>query len=70
MPTRDDTPKSSDQMPEEAPAHQVADDVPGCHEGAARASGREQAERHGHNPHEPRHKAPELSRAEREAQDK
>ncbi|MHB1469330.1 MAG: hypothetical protein ACYCU0_00015 [Solirubrobacteraceae bacterium] len=68
MSTPDDTPKQSDQMPEEGPAHQVPDDAPERGEGAARESGRDQAQRHGHNPHEPRHKAPELSRAEREAQ--
>jgi hypothetical protein len=35
----DTTPKSSDQMPEEAPAEQVPDDVPEAQEGAARESG-------------------------------
>ncbi|MHB1537342.1 MAG: hypothetical protein ACYCUM_08935 [Solirubrobacteraceae bacterium] len=61
----DDTPKQSDQMPEEGPAHQVPDDVPDREEGAARESGREQAQRHSHNPHEPRHKAPEPGPAQR-----
>jgi hypothetical protein len=38
-----DTPKQSDQLPEEAPVEQVPDDVPGAGEGAARESGRRQA---------------------------
>lgn len=38
-----ETPKQSDQMPEEAPAEQVHDDVPGAGEGAARESGRRYA---------------------------
>jgi hypothetical protein len=38
-----ETPKQSDQLPEEAPAEQVPDDVPGAEEGAARESGRRQA---------------------------
>lgn len=66
MSSPEQTPKSSDQMPEEGPATQVPDDAPGHEEGAARESGREQARRHGHNPHEPQHRAPELSRSERE----
>jgi hypothetical protein len=37
------TPKPSDQLPEEAPAEQVHDDVPAADEGAARESGRAQA---------------------------
>ncbi len=36
-------PKPSDQMPEEAPAEQVPDDVHGAQEGAARESGRARA---------------------------
>ncbi|HEY1688451.1 MAG TPA: hypothetical protein VGF95_06245 [Solirubrobacteraceae bacterium] len=35
--------KSSDQMPEEAPAEQVPDDVPGADEGAARETARRHA---------------------------
>ncbi len=35
--------KVSDQMPEEAPAEQVPDDVPAADEGAARESGRRHA---------------------------
>jgi len=38
-----ETPKQSDQMPEEAPAEQVPDDVPEADEGAARESGRRHA---------------------------
>lgn len=34
-----ETPKQSDQLPEEAPAEQVPDDVPEAGEGAARESG-------------------------------
>ena len=40
----DDTPKQSDQLPEEGPAEQVPDDVAGAGEGAARESGQQQAE--------------------------
>ncbi len=36
-------PKQSDQLPEEAPAEQVPDDVPEADEGAARESGRRHA---------------------------
>jgi hypothetical protein len=36
----DETPKQSDQLPEEAPAEQVPDDVEGADEGAAREEGR------------------------------
>ena len=39
-----ETPKQSDQMPEEAPAEQVPDDVPESEEGAARESARKQAQ--------------------------
>lgn len=39
-----ETPKQSDQMPEEAPAEQVPDDVPEAEEGAARESARRHAE--------------------------
>jgi hypothetical protein len=39
----EETPKQSDQLPEEAPAEQVPDDVPEADEGAAREAGREQA---------------------------
>lgn len=53
-----ETPKSSDQMPEEAPEEQVADDVAGAGEGAARETGRRHAEGNSHDPHEPRHNAP------------
>lgn len=35
--------KSSDQMPEEAPAEQVPDDVPEAEEGGAREAARRQA---------------------------
>jgi hypothetical protein len=35
-----ETGKSSDQMPEEAPAEQVPDDVPEAEEGAARKAAR------------------------------
>jgi hypothetical protein len=58
---QDDTPKTSDQLPEEGPAHQVADDVPGAADGAARETGRRHAQEHSHNAHEPNHKAPERS---------
>ena len=39
-----ETPKQSDQLPEEAPAEQVPDDVGGAGEGAAREEGRRLAE--------------------------
>jgi hypothetical protein len=39
-----ETPKQSDQLPEEGPAEQVPDDVPEAGEGAARQSGREHAQ--------------------------
>jgi hypothetical protein len=39
-----ETPKQSDQLPEEAPAEQVPDDVPAAGEGAARESSERQAE--------------------------
>jgi len=35
-----ETPKQSDQLPEEAPAEVVHDDVPGADEGAAREAAR------------------------------
>jgi hypothetical protein len=35
--------RSSDQLPEEAPAEQVPDDVPEAQEGAARETGRRHA---------------------------
>ncbi|MGH2833306.1 MAG: hypothetical protein ACRDK2_11085 [Solirubrobacteraceae bacterium] len=38
--TAPDNAKASDQMPEEGPAQQVPDDVPGAHEGAARDGAR------------------------------
>jgi hypothetical protein len=40
-----ETPKQSDQLPEEAPAEQVPDDVEGAGEGAAREEGERLAER-------------------------
>ncbi len=40
-----ETPKQSDQLPEEGPAEQVPDDVPEAGEGAARESARSHAER-------------------------
>lgn len=46
------TAKSSDQMPEEAPAEQVPDDDPDAPEGAARESGRRHAERANRGAHE------------------
>lgn len=42
-----ETPKQSDQLPEEGPAETVPDDVPGADEGAARESGERQARREG-----------------------
>jgi hypothetical protein len=39
----DETPKQSDQLPEEGPAGQVPDDVPAAGEGAAREASRENA---------------------------
>jgi hypothetical protein len=41
--TPDETPKPSDQLPEDGPAEQVPDDVPQADEGAARESSSEQA---------------------------
>jgi hypothetical protein len=41
----DQTPKQSDQLPEEGPAAQVPDDVPQAPQGAARESGHDQAAR-------------------------
>lgn len=38
-----ETPKQSDQLPEEGPPEQVPDDVPEAGEGAARESGRRHA---------------------------
>jgi hypothetical protein len=38
-----ETPKQSDQLPEEGPAEQVPDDVPEAGEGAARESSRSAA---------------------------
>jgi hypothetical protein len=40
----DETPKQSDQLPEEGPAEQVPDDVPEAGEGAARESGERHAQ--------------------------
>lgn len=40
-----ETPKQSDQLPEEAPAEQVPDDVEGADEGAAREEGERLARR-------------------------
>lgn len=42
-----ETPKQSDQLPEEAPAEQVPDDVGGAGEGAAREEGERLAKREG-----------------------
>lgn len=42
-----ETPKQSDQLPEEGPPGQVPDDVPGAGEGAAREASERQAEREG-----------------------
>lgn len=42
-----ETPKQSDQLPEEAPAEQVPDDVEGAGEGAAREEGERLARREG-----------------------
>jgi hypothetical protein len=39
-----ETPKQSDQLPEEAPPEQVPDDVPAAGEGAARESGEQAAD--------------------------
>jgi hypothetical protein len=39
-----ETPKQSDQLPEEGPAEQVPDDVPEAGEGAARESGQRHAQ--------------------------
>lgn len=39
----DETPKQSDQLPEEGPAEQVPDDVAGADEGAAREASRANA---------------------------
>jgi hypothetical protein len=41
--TDNETPKQSDQMPEEAPAEQVPDDVEGADMGAAREAGERHA---------------------------
>lgn len=46
----DETPKQSDQLPEEAPAEQVPEDVPGADEGAAREAGQGDARREGGTP--------------------
>ena len=56
-----ETAKSSDQLPEEGPAHLVPDDVPGAPEGAARTAGRRNARRanaRGHGPGAPREQPP------------
>jgi len=45
-----ETPKQSDQLPEEGPAEQVPDDVPEAGEGAAREAARERAGEHSHDP--------------------
>lgn len=45
-----ETPKQSDQLPEEGPPEQVPDDVSGAGEGAARESGHEQAREQSHDP--------------------
>jgi hypothetical protein len=58
---RPHTLKSSDQMPEEAPAEQVPDDVPQAPEGAARESGRRHssdAQRHTGKPRQPPRERP------------
>ncbi|MBB4663600.1 hypothetical protein [Conexibacter arvalis] len=47
-----ETPKQSDQMPEEAPAEQVPDDVPEAGEGAARESAQAHAKRAGQDQEE------------------
>lgn len=46
----DETPKQSDQLPEEGPAEQVPDDVPGAGNGAARESSSEHAREQSHDP--------------------
>ena len=56
-----ETAKSSDQLPEEGPAHLVPDDVPGAPEGAARAASRRNARRanaRSHTPGDPREQRP------------
>lgn len=47
-----ETPKQSDQLPEEGPEEVVPDDVPGAEEGAARESARRQARRAGQDEEE------------------
>jgi len=48
--TPDETPKQSDQLPEEGPAEQVPDDVGGAGEGAAREASSDRAREQSHDP--------------------
>jgi hypothetical protein len=45
-----ETPKQSDQLPEEGPGEQVPDDVGGAGEGAAREAASEHARSQSHDP--------------------
>jgi len=65
-----ESPKQSDQLPEEGPAEQVPDDVSEAGEGAARESARAHAERAGSAEEAPGYRDDEEQRAyERERAD-
>lgn len=66
-----ETPKQSDQLPEEGPAEQVPDDVGEAGEGAARESSGEHAREQSHDPATERgyRDEPEQQAYERQAPD-
>ncbi len=66
----DETPiKTSDQLPEEAPADHVPDDVPDADEGAAREAGREHAGQEAQRTSDAGYRGTEEERAYEHAKD-